>query len=107
MTFSSLQFIDGRLLSREKSTLKVITMSVDYDKDAVIGRNDRNAIRSLNSTWKRVPIDTASENVVDLITQIQHCKRYDSNGGWEHVCGILVCNYSSQFSSLKLQQTVI
>ncbi|TIC04649.1 hypothetical protein E3Q17_00331 [Wallemia mellicola] len=60
-------------------------MSVEYDKDADIGRNDRNSIRSLNSLWKRVPIDAASENVVDLITQIQYCKRYDPNGGWEHL----------------------
>ncbi|TIA83137.1 hypothetical protein E3P89_01253 [Wallemia ichthyophaga] len=60
-------------------------MSVDYDEDTNIGRNDRSSIKSLNSLWKRLPTDAACDNVIDLVTQIQYCKQYEPNGDWDRL----------------------
>ncbi|TIA93643.1 hypothetical protein E3P99_00097 [Wallemia hederae] len=57
-------------------------MSVDFNKDYKLGRNERAGIKALHLLWKRVPLDSACENVTDLIAQIQHCKQYEPNGDW-------------------------
>lgn len=86
---------------KEKS---VTTMSVDYDQDTNIGRNDRSAIKGLNSLWKRIPVDSACDNVIDLVTQIQHCKQYEPNGDWNSVSGISSLYNSSPVTRSKPQQ---
>ncbi|EOR03897.1 E3 SUMO-protein ligase nse2 [Wallemia ichthyophaga EXF-994] len=70
-------------------------MSVDYDEDTNIGRNDRSSIKSLNSLWKRLPTDAACDNVIDLVTQIQYCKQYEPNGDWDRLEGTADSNMRS------------
>ena len=63
----------------------------ESEGNANLSRNDINALKSLNTLWKRIPIDNACGEISELISQVMYCKNDNDNSDndWSDVRFIL------------------